>query len=150
MLSIYKGKKVLITGHTGFKGSWLSAWLCHLGADVIGVSDQIPSPPSLYRTLGLDSVVNSVLLDVRDHAGISSLIREVSPDFIFHLAAQAIVNEAYENPVDTISTNCMGVANLLDSLRDIEKKIVVVLVTSDKVYQNKDWLYGYFLVLVIL
>lgn len=143
MLSIYNGKKVIITGHTGFKGSWLTSWLCQLGADVFGVSDKVPTTPSLFRSMKLDSTVNNIFLDVRDQAGMYSLIRRIKPDFIFHLAAQAIVNEAYANPIDTISTNCMGVANLLDPLRDMDKKVVVVLVTSDKVYENKEWVYGY-------
>jgi CDP-glucose 4,6-dehydratase len=143
MLSIYSGKKVLITGHTGFKGSWLTAWLSQLGAEVIGVSDRVPTTPSLFVTLRHNSLINNVFLDVRDQRAIYSLIKEIKPDFIFHLAAQAIVNDAYLNPIATISTNCMGVANVLDPLREMEKQVVVVLVTSDKVYENKEWVYGY-------
>lgn len=139
----YLNKRVLVTGHTGFKGSWLTAWLIELGAEVIGFSDRIPTNPSLFEVLGLEKRIEHHVGDIRDKEAISNLINEVRPDFIFHLAAQAIVSTSYSEPLETISTNVMGMANILEALRYVEHPCVAVLVTSDKCYENVEWVWGY-------
>ena len=140
---IYNQKKVLVTGHTGFKGSWLTTWLLKLGANVIGVSIDIPTRPSMFETLKLKEKIDHNILDIRDLTALRKLISIHKPDFIFHLAAQAIVSRSFIEPVDTISTNVMGTTNLLESLRGYNKKCTVVFVTSDKCYDNVEWIWGY-------
>ena len=117
----FKGKKVLITGNTGFKGSWLSLWLINLGAKVYGISKDIPSNPSLFQELKLDSISEHYYEDVRDFEKVKSLISKIEPDYIFHMAAQPIVVDSYLNPLETLSSNIMGTANILESLRIINK-----------------------------
>ena len=141
--NIYRGKKVLVTGHTGFKGAWLCQWLLKLGADVFGYSIDIPTKPSLFKVLNLEERISHILGDVRNLGDLSSLILREKPDFIFHLAAQAIVSTSYRDPVTTVSTNVIGTMNILESLRDVEHNCVVVMVTSDKCYENVEWLWGY-------
>lgn len=141
--NIYGGKKVLVTGHTGFKGAWLCQWLLKLGARVVGVSKDIPTNPSLFATLDLQDRLNHVICDVRDLDRFGKLIKEERPDFIFHLAAQAIVSQSYEDPVETVSTNVLGTMNVLDALRSVRHKCVAVLITSDKCYENVEWIWGY-------
>jgi len=140
---IYKDKKVLVTGHTGFKGSWLTTWLLKLGADVCGVSDSIPTEPSMFLELGLDKRVNHNFCDIRDLESLKVIIQDYEPDFIFHLAAQAIVSVSYEDPIGTISTNVMGTANILECLRSLNHDCTVVMITSDKCYENVEWEWGY-------
>lgn len=139
----YCGKRVLITGHTGFKGSWLTVWLLKLGAKVIAFSDQIPTDPSMFEVLGLGSRIEHHLADVRDATAVAHLIETSKPDFIFHLAAQAIVSTSYREPLDTISTNVMGTANMLDALRHVRHQCTAVFITSDKCYENVEWPWGY-------
>ncbi len=139
----YKDKVVLITGHTGFKGSWLSIWLAHLGAKVVGVSLDLPSEPANFEVSGLKHVIEDHRLDVRDVEALRDVIHKVQPDFVFHLAAQALVRSSYEQPLDTMSINAMGSANVLDSLRTIDKPVVAVMITSDKAYDNVEWVWGY-------
>ena len=139
----YKGKTVLITGNTGFKGNWLSAWLLKLGANVIGVSNGIPTNPSMFEVLEMSKYIRYINADVRNLDSIKSIIHENSPDFIFHLAAQAIVSISYANPIDTLSTNVMGSANILEALRTYNKPCVAVMITSDKCYDNVEWIWGY-------
>ena len=139
----YAGKKVLVTGHTGFKGSWLVAWLLKLGANVIGFSDRIPTNPAMFEVLGLEGRIDHRIGDIRNAKSVESLIQEVRPDFIFHLAAQAIVSTSYKEPLDTISTNVMGTANLLEALRKVHYPCVAVIITSDKCYENVEWPWGY-------
>ena len=139
----YKGKNVLITGHTGFKGSWLSAWLLKLGANVIGYSKDIPTKPSLFNSLDLEKKIKHHIGDVRDLTYFKTVLLDTSPDFIFHLAAQPLVKKSYEDPSETFSTNIIGVNNLLDILRDFRKKCAVVLITSDKCYENEEREEGY-------
>ena len=139
----YNNKTVLITGHTGFKGSWLCAWLNYLGANVVGISHDTVSTPSNYSTSKISSIINDQRLDIRDADAIKVLVEEVQPDFVFHLAAQALVRPSYKNPLETMSTNAIGSANVLDALRGLDKKVAVVMITSDKAYDNVEWVWGY-------
>ena len=141
--SFYKGKKVLVTGHTGFKGSWLTCWLLLLGAKVYGYSDSSKTSPSHFNLLEIKNEIIHRTGDIRDLEKLKQFIIEVQPDVVFHLAAQAIVSSSYKNPLLTISTNIVGTANLMESLRILTKKVVVVLITSDKCYENKEWIWGY-------
>lgn len=141
--NVFKNKTVLVTGHTGFKGSWLSIWLKSLGANVVGVSKDIPSSPSHFRVAEVSRQINHNILDICDTNKIRELVLDVKPDFIFHLAAQALVRPSYGNPLDTINTNALGTANLLDSLRQLKNSAVAVMITSDKVYDNVEWPWGY-------
>ncbi|HDS1207150.1 TPA: CDP-glucose 4,6-dehydratase [Shewanella algae] len=141
--NIYLNKKVLVTGHTGFKGTWLTTWLLKLGAEVIGVSDCIPTVPSMFTELNLEDKIEHNIFDVRDLNKLRDLILNRKPDFIFHLAAQPIVSESYLNPLDTISTNVMGTANVLESIRALENACVAIIITSDKCYENVEWEWGY-------
>lgn len=139
----YSGKKVLITGHTGFKGAWLTSWLLKLGANICGVSDCIPTSPSMFEELKLEEKIEHHFCNVVDLAAIKKIVNNFKPDFIFHLAAQAIVSESYEQPLETIQTNVMGTANILESLRGLENKCCAVFITSDKCYENVEWEWGY-------
>lgn len=139
----YKGKKVLITGHTGFKGTWLTSWFLKLGADVCGLSNEIPSTPSMFVELGLEDKIEHHYCDVCDLEPLSKIFQGFKPDFVFHLAAQAIVSASYRDPISTIQTNVMGTANVLEALRRLERECVAVLITSDKCYENVEWEWGY-------
>ncbi len=139
----YQGKKVLITGHTGFKGSWLSSWMIKLGANVVGLSKDIPSSPSMFEELHLDEKMGHNFGDIRDINVFRKLYTEFEPDFVFHLAAQAIVSSSYANPIETISTNVMGTANVMEALRNSDHPCVAVIITSDKCYENVEWIWGY-------
>jgi CDP-glucose 4,6-dehydratase len=141
--NIYNGKKVVVTGHTGFKGSWLVTWLLKLGANVCGISDKIITNPSMFEVLAIESKIQHHLCDIRDMDRMKNIINDYEPDFIFHLAAQAIVSTSYEEPLDTISTNVLGTANVLEVIRTLPKKCVAVLITSDKCYENVEWEWGY-------
>lgn len=142
-LSIFKGSRVLITGHTGFKGSWLSLWLNQLGADVHGASLDIPSKPSNFAATHLASNIHDHRIDIQDGISLSGLVEKIQPNFVFHLAAQALVRPAYANPIDTWQTNAMGTINVLESLRLLEDPCIAVLITSDKCYDNVEWVWGY-------
>ena len=139
----YQGRRVLVTGHTGFKGSWLTSWLLKLGAQVVGYSKDVPTKPAMFDELHLAERITHVEGDVRDLGSLRRLIAIERPDFVFHLAAQAIVSTSYEDPVETISTNVVGTMNVLDALRDVEHACVAVLITSDKCYENVEWIWGY-------
>ena len=140
---IFKNKTILITGHTGFKGSWLSIWLNHLGAKVVGVSDNEISIPSNFATSKVSDVVNDCWADIRDVKAINKLIEDIQPDFVFHLAAQSLVRSSYNDPIETITTNAIGTANILNALRPLNKKVTAVIITSDKAYDNVEWVWGY-------
>ena len=140
--NIYKGKKVLVTGHTGFKGSWLTLWLLKLGAKVVGFSKDIPTEPSIFKDLNLKKMIKDKRGDIRSDK-LKDVILEEQPDFIFHLAAQPIVSESYIDPVGTISSNTMGTMNVMEAIREIEWTCSVVLITSDKSYDNVEWVWGY-------
>ncbi len=139
----YKGKRVLVTGHTGFKGSWLTAWLLKLGADVIGISKDVPTNPSMFEETGLTGRLSHHQADVRDLAVMQELIAEEQPDCVFHLAAQAIVSVSYIDPVETFTTNTIGTMNVLEVLRRLNRKCIAVIITSDKCYDNVEWVWGY-------
>jgi CDP-glucose 4,6-dehydratase len=140
---IYRNKRVLVTGHTGFKGSWLVAWLLKLGARVIGLSDRIPTDPAMFDVLDLQDRIDHRIGDVRDSVMVAALIHDIRPDFVFHLAAQAIVSTSYQEPLDTISTNVMGTASVLEALRHVQHPCTAVFITSDKCYENVEWPWGY-------
>jgi CDP-glucose 4,6-dehydratase len=139
----YAGRKVLLTGHTGFKGSWLTTWLTELGAEVCGYSDGVPTTPSLFEAAGLASSIRHELGDIRDVERLSKLVKDYRPDFVFHLAAQAVVSTSYAQPLETFSVNVMGTASILDVLRKVDWPCVAVIITSDKVYDNVEWSWGY-------
>ena len=140
---IYRGKKVLITGHTGFKGSWLTCWLIKLGAEVVGLSKDIPTQPSMFEDLKLKSMVKHYLCDIRDFERLIDIINTERPDVIFHLAAQAIVSTSYDEPAETITTNAIGTMNIMEVLRKVSWPCSAVLITSDKSYDNAEWVWGY-------
>lgn len=137
------GRRVLITGHTGFKGSWLAEWLLQRGAVVAGVALPPEAPGSLFERLDLERRLSHHLCDIRVHGALSAVIRAVSPDLVFHLAAQALVRRSYREPVLTWETNVTGTLNVLESLRALEKPVTAVIVTTDKVYRNREWEYPY-------
>lgn len=141
--NVYAGKRVLITGNTGFKGSWLSAWLKKLGADVYGYSNGVPTSPSMFETLRLSEIVHHTFGDIRDKELIQANIHRIKPDFIFHLAAQAIVSTSYKEPFETITTNVIGTTAVCDAIRTIDWPCTCVLITSDKAYNNVEWIWGY-------
>ena len=140
---LYRGRRVLVTGHTGFKGSWLVMWLQHLGADVSGFSDRVSTTPAMFDLLDLGGKMKHRLGDIRDRARLAEVIDEVQPEFVFHLAAQALVLESHKDPLATFETNTMGMANLLECIRERPWIKVAVLVTSDKAYRNNEWDWGY-------
>jgi len=139
----YKGKNVFITGHTGFKGSWLSIWLTRLGADITGYALNPPTNPSMFRLCKIDEKVNSIIGDIRDRDSLSKAIMDSRPEIVFHLAAQPLVKLSYEKPVETFETNIMGTVNLLESVRDCSSVRAVVNVTTDKCYENRESFWGY-------
>lgn len=143
LFEVYNGKKVLITGNTGFKGSWLTVWLLKLGAKVCGVSDKIPTNPSMFEQLNLEKKVEHHYVDIRDLNKLEEVVNKFKPDFIFHLAAQAIVSKSYDSPLDTITTNVIGTSNILESLKNLSHKCATVIITSDKCYENVEWEWGY-------
>ena len=141
--NVYRGKKVLITGNTGFKGSWLSAWLLMLGAEVYGYSNSIPTKPSMFEVVGLSDRIHHHYGDIRNKEEMNDYVQNVKPDFVFHLAAQAIVSTSYEEPFDTITTNVVGTTSVLEAIRNITWNCTCVLITSDKAYDNVEWSWGY-------
>jgi len=141
-MRVFKDKVVLITGHTGFKGSWLSLWLNLLGAKVYGLSYNTVSSPSNYEVSDID-FVDEKFFDINDSKKVHSYIQHIQPDFIFHMAAQALVIKSYKDPLQTFHTNAIGTANVLDALRDLQKDVVAIMITSDKVYDNVEWIWGY-------
>lgn len=139
----YKGKRVLLTGHTGFKGSWLAEWLLALGAEVTGFAQPPSTQPSLFDQLGLAGRLRHVVGDVRDLVAVSKVFQETNPDCVFHLAAQPLVRLSYEQPVETYATNVMGTVNVLEAVRLSARPCVVVAITTDKCYENKEWVHSY-------
>jgi len=140
----YAGKRVFLTGHTGFKGGWLALWLRELGAQVFGYALPPEPKPTLFDEAGVATACESgVLADVRDLPLLETELRESRPDVIFHLAAQPLVRRSYEQPLETLTTNVVGTAHLLEAVRRIGRPCAVVVVTSDKCYENREWLHGY-------
>lgn len=143
MLSHFQNKTVLITGHTGFKGAWLTAWLQRLGAKVVGIALDPPSYPSHFVEAKLSENIVDLRIDIRDIKKLKNAIISVQPDFVFHLAAQALVRRSYDDPLETWQTNVLGTLHVLEALRELDKKCAAVIVTSDKCYDNVEWVWGY-------
>jgi CDP-glucose 4,6-dehydratase len=141
--SFWTGRRVLVVGHTGFKGSWLSIWLHRLGARVAGLSLPPPTTPSLFELAGLQDLISTNFGDIRDLAVVTDAMRNWRPEIIFHLAAQALVRRSYREPVETYATNVMGTVHVLESVRTAPSVETVVVVTSDKCYENREWLWPY-------
>ncbi|MCR4667065.1 MAG: CDP-glucose 4,6-dehydratase [Desulfovibrio sp.] len=139
----FKGKRVFITGHTGFKGSWLAAWLVQLGADVTGYSLDVPTNPSHFVAMDLASHIRDERGDIRDRDRMVKVMSEVNPDIVFHLAAQALVRRSYEDPVTTFESNMIGTLNVLEGIRKCPQVAAAVLITSDKCYRNDEQVFGY-------
>ncbi len=139
----YRNKKILITGHTGFKGSWMCKLLTDIGADVTGYALEPPTTPSLFEMCGLSSKMNSVIGDVRDLPHLKKVFDEVKPEIVIHMAAQPIVRDSYKDPVYTYEVNVMGTVNILECVRQSDSVKSFLNVTTDKVYLNKEWLWGY-------
>ncbi len=137
------GRRVLVTGHTGFKGSWLSLWLHEMGARVTGVSREVLTSPSMFELIGLAELVDHRLTDIRSPDAVATIIDEVRPDLVFHLAAQPLVLRSYRDPVETFESNVMGTVHLLEAIRNQPDVRGVVVVTSDKVYRNEERTTGY-------
>jgi CDP-glucose 4,6-dehydratase len=141
--AFWRGKKVLITGHTGFKGSWLSLWLQGLGANVVGYALAPPTEPSLFEVAHIADGITSITGNVCGLEHLKAVVAERCPEIVIHMAAQPLVRYSYENPVETYSTNVMGTVNVLEAVRHAGSARVVVCITSDKCYENKEWLWGY-------
>jgi CDP-glucose 4,6-dehydratase len=145
--TFWKGKKVFVTGHTGFKGSWLCLWLHSIGATITGYSLEPPTTPSLFEQCKISEITKTIIGDIRDYKHLSSSILECDPDIIFHLAAQPLVRTSYNNPIETYETNVMGTVSLLEAIRILTETTIknraLVNVTTDKCYENKEWIWGY-------
>jgi CDP-glucose 4,6-dehydratase len=141
--SFWSGKKVFVTGHTGFKGSWLSLWLQQLGAQVTGYALQPPTNPSLFEVARIEQGMTSIIGDIRDGTMLSNAMRQAAPNIVIHMAAQSLVRRSYVDPVETYSTNVMGTVHLLEAVRQTPSVRAVVNVTTDKCYENKEWVWGY-------
>ena len=139
----WRGRRVLLTGHTGFKGSWLSLWLSAMGARVTGLALSPPSTPNLFESASVASGMTDIRGDIRDPQTVSATLSKHRPEVVFHLAAQSLVRESYQHPVDTYATNVMGTVNLLEAVRHTDSVKAMVTVTSDKCYENREWLWGY-------
>ena len=139
----FAGKKIFVTGHTGFKGSWLCEWLLQLGAEITGYSLPPETQPALFNQLGLKSRLNHVIGDIRDPVKLNRALQTATPDFVFHLAAQPLVRESYAQPVETFATNLMGTVNMLEAIRGIKNPCAAVFVTTDKCYENRERHRGY-------
>jgi CDP-glucose 4,6-dehydratase len=143
IITYFKNKKVLVTGHTGFKGSWLITWLQLMGAEVSGISLDPLSYPSHFEVGNMKKSIRDLRIDIRDNVSIEKALIEIKPDFVFHLAAQALVRKSYLNPLETWETNVMGTLNVLEALRKYDSPCSCVIITSDKCYDNVEWIWGY-------
>jgi CDP-glucose 4,6-dehydratase len=139
----WSGKRVLVTGHTGFKGGWLSLWLHHMGAEVTGLALDPPTDPSFFEQTALQDVVRHEIVDVRDQAATERLIADVGPEIVFHLAAQPLVRYSYDHPVETYATNVMGTVHVLEACRKADSVKAAVCITTDKCYENREWVWPY-------
>ncbi len=142
-LNFYKGKRVFITGHTGFKGSWMCKILTMFGAEVVGYALMPPTDPSLFEIAGIDEKINSIIDDIRDLDKLCAALNNVRPEIVIHMAAQPIVRESYRNPVYTYETNVMGTVNICEAVRLCDSVKSFINVTTDKVYKNNEWAWGY-------
>lgn len=143
MADFWRGKRVLVTGHTGFKGSWLTLWLHRMGAEVTGISLPPATTPNLYSLAGIEQYCQNHFCDIREPSVLAEVIKTGRPEIIFHLAAQSLVRASYHKPQETFAANVMGTVNVLDALRGLDGIRVAVMVTTDKVYRNKEWHYPY-------
>ena len=141
--NFWKNRRVFLTGHTGFKGSWLSLWLESLGAEVTGYALEPPTTPSLYEQARVARSLHSIIADIRDFDQIKKALSDCRPEVVIHMAAQTIVRRGYEDPIETYSTNVMGTVNLFEALRQLKLPCAVVNVTSDKCYYNREWVWAY-------
>lgn len=139
----FHGKKIFITGHTGFKGSWLCLWLHRLGANVTGYALNPPTSPSLYDLCGIGALVESTIADIRDGALLTKAMQAAEPEIVIHMAAQPLVRDSYKIPVETYAVNVMGTVNLFEAVRVVKSVKAVVNVTTDKCYENREWVWGY-------
>ncbi|MBL4889678.1 MAG: CDP-glucose 4,6-dehydratase [Candidatus Lindowbacteria bacterium] len=142
-LSLFRGKKVLVTGDSGFKGAWLSIWLSELGADVTGISLPPLQDEDLFNIANIGDSICHHNQDIRDYAGVEKIFQETKPEFVFHLAAQALVRRSYREPRETFETNVIGSVNILDAVRNTDSVRSVIFVTTDKCYKNNEWTWGY-------
>ena len=143
LANFWRGKRVLLTGHTGFKGGWFALWLQQLGADLTGIALAPNTAPNLFELAQIHTGMNSHICDIRDATELAQIVRTAQPEVVFHLAAQPLVRASYKDPLATYDTNVMGTANLLDALRGHESLKVAVMITTDKVYRNNEWHYPY-------
>jgi CDP-glucose 4,6-dehydratase len=141
--TFFQGKKVLITGHTGFKGSWLSLWLQSMGAQVVGYALAPLTNPNLFEVANIGNGMTSIIGDIRDLDLVQAVFADHKPEIVFHMAAQPLVRYSYQNPVDTYSTNVMGTVNVLEAVRNTPGVKSVVNITTDKCYENREWVWGY-------
>lgn len=139
----YQGKKVLLTGLSGFKGSWMAEWLLLMGADVVGLSLEPPTQPALFNQLRLAERLDHHVLDIRERKAVAQVVAAVQPDVVFHMAAQPLVRDSYSIPVETFGVNIMGSIHVMDALRHLEKPCTAIMITTDKCYENQDWLHSY-------
>src|SRR5215813_11500880 len=141
--SFWKGRRVFLTGHTGFKGSWLCLWLNALGADVTGFALDPPTQPNMFEQANVAKSVRSLRGDVRDFAQVKNAMAECRPQVVLHMAAQSVVRRSYEDPIENYSSNVMGTVHVLEAVRQLAQPCAVVNVTSDKCYENREWVWGY-------
>ena len=141
--TFFKNKRIIITGHTGFKGTWLTLWLHLLGAKIIGISDNIPTKPSFFEELKLSTKIKDIRLNIADLKKVRKIFNKYQPDFVFHLAAQSLVKKSYEDPIKTFTSNTVGTLNIMESLKQVRKKCISVIITSDKSYKNLEIKRGY-------
>lgn len=142
-ITFWKNKRVFLTGHTGFKGSWISLWLQYLGADVKGYSLGPPTKPNLFQEADVEKDMESQVGDIRDYDALYASINAFKPEIVFHMAAQPLVRYSYDNPVETYATNVMGTVHLFEAIRHIGGIKAIVNITTDKCYENKEWIWGY-------
>ncbi len=142
-VNFWKSRKVFVTGHTGFKGSWLSLWLASMGAEVCGYALSPSTRPNIFQAIGIEHDIKSVLADIRDATALEAAMRDFGPEVVIHMAAQPLVRYSYQNPVETYGVNVMGTVHLLDAVRRTPRVRAVVCVTSDKCYENREWVWPY-------
>ena len=143
MKNIFKNKIVIITGHTGFKGAWLTFWMYYLGAKIVGISKDIPTKPSLFKILKLNKKIIDIRLDIRNLKKLQKVFKKFQPNFVFHLAAQSLVKKSYQNPIETFTSNTVGTLNVMESIKQVKKNCNSVIITSDKSYKNLEIKRGY-------